>query len=99
MEQVFFFHYFSKNLSIYKSKPNLLQIFKPRKYTKLSKELLLELKVAFQKSHYPSQESLDEIAKESIDKRKAIKNWFRAERKKMFEAGGAMGYEVKIRDF
>ena len=77
------------------SKCSLLEAFKPRKYMKLSNEVLQELKEEFKKNQYPTKEFLDEISRKCVYTSEQIKNWFRAERKKKFQLG-AMSYQVDL---
>lgn len=84
MENVRFFSFHLLNLTK-----------KPKKYKKLSNDALQGLKEAFNKSHYPSKEFLDEFAQKINETQVRVKNWFRTERKKWFSKG-TLSYEVFI---
>lgn len=67
--------------------------FKSKKYTKLTQKVINELEEDFNKNHYPSKELLEKLAQKYNETYGRIKNWFRTQRKKMFDVG-ALNYEV-----
>ena len=69
------------------SKDSILQSYKPRKYVKLSNEMIQELKVIFNQNQYPTKEVLNAMVKNSKESIPHIQRWFRAERKKNFDMG------------
>ena len=90
METVRLFTIHSK---IKNKKESYLLAFKSKKYTKLTQQVLNELEEYFNKNHYPSKELLEELAQKYNQAYARIKNWFRTQRKKMFDVG-ALNYEV-----
>lgn len=59
----------------------------------MTQQVIDELEEVFKGDHYPSKESLQELARKYSETYARIKNWFRTQRKKMFDVG-ALNYEV-----